>query len=240
MLETVNGIERFTRRPGAGGEGGGAFYILRCRRCPNKFEHKARKYSGPPPNLEDEVLPEAKKAGWDVLHGARRATCPDCREMAARLKAKREEKIMVTKPAPVVPAALLAPSTPAAPRAEPPRTMDFEDRRVILMKLNEVYDSPSTGYGRGWSDKRVAEVLGAPRAWVAELREQNFGPARDNDDVREFLTEARNALAAAKDLTEQTTKCEAEHVVLRRMIDDLKGRLNRLERQSADLQKAVG
>lgn len=252
MPETVKGIERYTRRPGPGGEGGGSYYRIRCRYCTATFEHKARKYSGPPPDLEDEVLPEAKKAGWDVLHGARRAVCPGCLERSALTKAKKEAKIMVTKPA--VPAARVpavnsfaalgavlidAAGKRPSPTAEAPRSMGFDEKRIVIAKLQDVYVDHKTGYDRGWSDKRVAEDLGVPRAWVAEVREANFGPARDNDEVREVLAEARTVLAASKDLTEQALKVEEQYVVFDRARSEVMAQISRLERRLSDVEKAV-
>lgn len=72
--------------------------------------------------------------------------------------------------------------------AEPPRTMSFIDRRVILTKIEEVYIDEKIGYASGWSDRKVATDLNVPQAWVAELREQNFGPAI-NEDFAEIARE---------------------------------------------------
>ncbi|MFD2030927.1 hypothetical protein ACFSKM_12735 [Ancylobacter dichloromethanicus] len=75
MMEPVKGIERYTRRPGPGGETGGSYYRIRCRHCSSVFERKARKYSGPPPDLEGEVLPEAKKRPVGTCCTARGGRC---------------------------------------------------------------------------------------------------------------------------------------------------------------------
>lgn len=62
--------------------------------------------------------------------------------------------------------------------AEAPRVMGKEDRRIIFGKLDEVYVDEKTGYDKGWSDERVAKDLGVPRAWVSDVRDEFYGPAK--------------------------------------------------------------
>ena len=137
--------------------------------------------------------------GWDVGRKSTDDRCPAC---AAVIRAERranaetkQEKTMATNKAPV---------------AEPPRQMGFQDKPIILAKLVEVYVDPDVGYDRGWSDKRVAEDLGVPRAWVAELREQNFGPAGDNEEIRAFLARVEAHVAKVADVEKRCGALSAE------------------------------
>lgn len=91
---------------------------------------------------------------------------------------------------------------------------------IILSKLVEVYGDEKTGYGDGWTDKRIAEHLGVPRAWVAKLREENFGP-EGNEEIRTtvaeaeaLLTEIRKIGAAAEPIVAQIKALltKAEHI----------------------------
>lgn len=246
-MEPVKGIERYTRRPGPGGETGGSYYRIRCRHCSSVFERKARKYSGPPPDLEGEVLPEAKKAGWDVLHGARRAMCPGCRGVLAQAKAKKEAKIMVTKPTPTpkprTEPGEVVPLKPAvAGKAEAPPSMDIDAAFLIRDKLGEVYLDAQRGYGEGWTDKKVAESLTVPRDWVRQVRCKVYGAssAGGAEDFAPVLNEARAVLAAAKDLTEQGLKVQQEVAVFERARGEVLAQVGRLERRLADIEKAVG
>lgn len=84
------------------------------------------------------------------------------------------------------------------PTAEPPREMSRDERRLIFAKLDEVYLDERRGYDNGWSDKRVADDLGVPRAWVAKIRDENFGSENSNDETRQLLEEARSVVAAAR------------------------------------------
>lgn len=80
------------------------------------------------------------------------------------------------------------------------KVMTREDRRIIFEKLNDVYIDGKIGYGRGWTDEKVANDLGVPRAWVKLLREENFGDEVGNEDIREQAAEAQAALAEIRKL----------------------------------------
>lgn len=84
-------------------------------------------------------------------------------------------------------------------KADPPRQMSRDDRRVIFAKLNDVYIDESKGYDGGWSDQRVAKDLGVPLAWVKEIRQENFGLESSNEDARAVVKEAKDLLAEIND-----------------------------------------
>lgn len=115
--------------------------------------------------------------GWVIGAGPRADRCPLCAKSIVHPK-KTELTVVENVPKPHV--------LRDHPIAEPPREMQRDHRRLIFLKLEEVYLDEYQGYDRGWSDKRVADDMGVPRAWVEKIREENFGPARDNEDVREF------------------------------------------------------
>ena len=242
MIEQ-DGIETITRRPTGAGDAGGTFRRLSCRCCPAVFEMKARRFIGRAPDLEEEVLPEAKKAGWDVLHGARKAVCPRCLEKQAQAKAKKEAKIMVAKmPAPQMPAAPAARATPPLSAAEAPAPLDIDAALLIRDKIGEVYLDAQRGYAEGWTDKKVADALTVPRDWVRQVRCKVYGAnsAGGAEDFGPVLAEARAALAAAKDLTAQGLKVQQEMAVFERARTDVLAQIGRLERRLGDIEKAVG
>ena len=72
----------------------------------------------------------------------------------------------------------------AAKRAEPPPQMQREDRRIVADKIADVYEDE--GYIAPWTDELVAQDLGVPRAWVAEVRDFMFGPANENPKLAEY------------------------------------------------------
>jgi chromosome segregation ATPase len=56
------------------------------------------------------------------------------------------------------------------------RPMDRTDRRLVFSRLNELYVDEKTGYSADWTDAKVAQDLGVPVDWIAEVREADFGP----------------------------------------------------------------
>jgi hypothetical protein len=65
------------------------------------------------------------------------------------------------------------------------KPMSRIERRIIISKLNDVYVDEKIGYRGDWSDGKVATDLGVPVQWVAEIRDENFGP----EDINEADTE---------------------------------------------------
>lgn len=158
------------------------------------------------------VAKKFEQAGWVVGAGPAADRCPAC---VARIRGPKPALKIVPKPEATMPEAVAA----------PPPQMTREDRRVIFEKLNEVYVDERTGYDRGWSDKRVAEDLGTRRAWVQQVRDEMFGPARDNDDIREFAA-AQAALAS-------------DVASLTKDFADIVSRVKSVEARSAELAKTA-
>ncbi|MET3996048.1 hypothetical protein ABID65_007720 [Bradyrhizobium sp. S3.9.2] len=101
------------------------------------------------------------------------------------------------------------------------RMLGREDRRIIFEKLNEVYVNDKVGYGAGWTDEKVANDLGVPRAWVKLIRDENFGDEVANEEIRQKLAEASKLLDEVKKTTAQAEAIvtdlkrlnhEAEHI----------------------------
>ena len=110
-------------------------------------------------------------------------------------------------------------------RAEPPREMSKDDRRIIFAKIDEVYVGEEKGYDAGWSDDRVAKDLGVPRAWVTSLREDFFGPAANMGALEEIIRQIDEKM---KEL--QQVAAQAER--LRERIDALREAVAGIERVS--------
>lgn len=167
-----------------------------------------------------------QQRNWTVGRTPRHDRCPGC---TARVPAPSPE---AEKVVPMVSSTLTV--VPAVPRA-----MEVDDRRIIFAQLNDVYLDGTQGYSAGWSDKRVAEHLNVPRAWVATIREENFGPARDNEDVRELdasILDMQKRIAEF-DATLQTAN---EHMtVLSKLGHTLKSELGALSLKAEKIRKAV-
>jgi hypothetical protein len=65
------------------------------------------------------------------------------------------------------------------PKAEEPRKATPADNRRIMEKLDERYSVEHQSYFAGYDDRRLAEMLNLPRAWVAKVREEFYGPERN-------------------------------------------------------------
>jgi hypothetical protein len=139
----------------------------------------------------------------------------------------------------------IKPAQPAAPvnvevkmaeqaEIEAPREMSRADRRIIIAKIEEVYLDEQTGYSDGWSDQRVANDLGVPRAWVARLREENFGPEASNAATRKLLAEAREFVSRANDRAAQLNTLASDCMKAR---DAIRLEAERIERQIAAVEK---
>lgn len=160
--------------------------------------------------------------GWEVGKKDGSDTCPSC--VSRRAEDRRRQLHLVEKETEVE-------KLKTAIVADAPREMTREDRRIILSKLDEVYISEAVGYDRAWTDKKVAEDLGIPKAWVAKLREENFGPAT-NEDIEEFLQEARSASSDARELNGKIA--DIEKAMARLMI-----RTQKVEKIADGIEKAV-
>jgi hypothetical protein len=65
--------------------------------------------------------------------------------------------------------------------AAPPRLPTRDEKRIIFQKIDEFYVGETVGYEKNWSDEKVAKDLNVPVAWVATIREENFGPNMDEE-----------------------------------------------------------
>lgn len=136
--------------------------------------------------------------GWRVGATPGKHRCPAC--IKAETPAKLGDVIRQLL------AKLKEPTVPIPDLTPAPREMSREDRRLIFEKLNEVYGDEKTGYIAPWTDKQVAEDMGVPRAWVASLREEMFGPEGSNPAIEALIAEAKAHLAAAQEMRARVTE----------------------------------
>jgi hypothetical protein len=104
--------------------------------------------------------------GWGLGHAA---WCEQCDP-----KSERNKKLMTTlKPA-------------AKPVAPSPAALALN--RDIRNALDLAYDDDKQRYNAGYSDEKVAQIVGGgcPPAAVAALREKAYGPVGEPDEVSEI------------------------------------------------------
>lgn len=121
---------------------------------------------------EGQARNKITKQGWAEVKGKLR--CPKC-------EAKR--KVAPEKPREVEP---MKPQNVTLLRQPTPK-----QKREIIAILEEVYDDDLKRYRGHETDKNVAETLegGVMPGWVAEIREDMFGPAGHNDEVESLMAE---------------------------------------------------
>lgn len=119
----------------------------------------------------------------------------------------------------------------AAVKTEQPREMSRDDRRIIFAKIDEVY--VGNGYSAPWTDAGIAKDLGVPRAWVAQVREEMFGPEGSNAEFDAFLAKAAPVITDLKNLhrSVQTQLEEARAIA---------ARVEELERMGRKIEKVIG
>lgn len=129
-----------------------------------------------------------ENAGWFVGHRSIDDRCPEHKAAAGAIaeQLKNKDIMPATKPAPVL-----------QEHADAPPVMSREDKRLIFSQLHEVYLDENRGYADDWTDKKVAEHLGVPRAWVEKVRADDFGPVKSNDEIERHLKAVKDAIADA-------------------------------------------
>jgi len=161
--------------------------VIRCGKC-DATDHVNQAHGRRP------LPPEAaanmfRHRGWFVGKTDRKDRCPACNGTA---KKPTTEEISMGLHNENTVVELKAPK-PGASEA-PPREMTREDRRIVFVKLEEVYVDEATGYTAGWNDTAVARDLNCPRAWVEVIREENFGPQKAEQSAE--VIELRERIAA--------------------------------------------
>lgn len=211
--------------------------VIRCGACPTTEMAVSRGADSLPNEM---VQAKFSRMGWHIGRRPVDDRCPACleKERLAKRKTSMDKTNLKAVPATPKPAtvtalgeglARVAMGTP--PAAEKPREMSREDGRIIFDKLSTLYDD--NGYIAGWSDKRVAEDLGIPRAWVENVRAQFYGDSAGNDQAETFL-KACDALRA------DVATFSTERAEFLKRVDKLAEALANLLREATAIKKAMG
>lgn len=160
-----------------------------------------------------------ERVGWNVGKRAQEDRCPKCMAALGAGQPKEKQKMgpFTTNPTP-----------PAAK----PREMSREDGRLIFAKIEEVYRDEKHGYQSGWTDHKVAEDLGVPRAWVEGVRKQFFGPEGGNPEINQIIADAKAFIEQARGLVNRAGGLAAE-------VSKFSGAVENIQRRIDDIEKAV-
>lgn len=144
-------------------------------------------------NNPEQSLSKLRRQGWAQVKN--RLYCPEC-EATRKLREQPKEKDT------------MAVKTENVTQLRQPT---IEQRRQIVEMLVITYDGAAQRYKGTDTDKTISDALGngVMPGWVAEIREQNFGPAGGNEE----LDAIRAELAAIE------KKQAAEIAALKKRID---------------------
>lgn len=169
-----------------------------------------------------QAVPKVQRLGWSYIN--KKLRCGQC-------EAKRKVKKMAkSKSAPAV-----------AVVDEPLRRPTMAQKREIMGLLQDVYDVEAGRYKGSDTDAAVADVLGVMPGWVAEIREEFYGPDGGNADIEGLAARLDSFLsAAAVEVEIALTSCKAEVEVA---ISNCRGRIAEAEAMRDELRRireAVG
>lgn len=176
--------------------------------------------------------------GWEVgtNDNGKHDFCPACVEKAKAERRARKIKPINGHALEVVPQEpkAMQPQTAVPPSISEtsPTEMTRSDRRLIFLQLEECYASESEGYKTPWTDAAVAKHLNLPLAWVMLVREENFGPAADNSEIRDMLHRVKVAAGEAEAVL-------ADAKTIRNEGAALVERINALAKQASDVGKSL-
>jgi hypothetical protein len=159
---------------------------------------------------EQSVLQKAIGMRWALVKG--KLHCPAC-EAKRKAAAQKEPEPMT--------------------QTEPPREPNRVQKREIMDMLGSVYDTKAERYIGGETDDTIAKELNVMPGWVAEIREEFFGPAGGNEDIDALASDLATFLAEAK-----PKLAEAEEAVKRVKAEI--GRAEDMAEKLARIKAAVG
>jgi hypothetical protein len=209
-----------------------------CSKCQASHEVLTNSIQGHSNNDEQDHALAVRKfeaIGWYFVK-PKRALCPDCAKLANTAPKPKQQEFTTMKKQDVKPEEKVA--------APSPRSMQRSDRQIIIAKLMDVYVGEKAGYAPGWTDEKVSVDLGVPRAWVEQLRAENFGDLATNPEIEAAVEEGKAVLGRIRqefnDLKLKTSLAMTE--VMRPFQDRqlaLADEIARVERKLADIAKAV-
>lgn len=207
------------------GDGGARVLAMRitCAECGAVayFAHQTGRTRKPPVAARQNF--QAK--GWVVGSGPRKDFCP----VHAAPSSRKGRADMPAKEA--------ACGKPAG-KAEAPREITREERGIIFAKIGDVYGSDR--YVTPWTDQKVADDLGVPRAWVSDVREQFYGPEGSNPLFDQYLASQAHIERVRGEIAEERKRVLEAAAALRGRCDDLDGKIRDHALLAKRIEREIG
>ncbi len=154
-----------------------------CDACGSQHEFTCDYSNGPQPKpMTGQAMRRLTAHGWTGTDKSLR--CPSCTQ------AKRQQREQIKQEE--LPVKAEAPPATVAPIRQPSR----EQKRQIIELLNEVYDVKAERYKGDETDVTVANTIGPEVmfGWVAQLREEMFGPDGGNEEIESLLADMKRMM----------------------------------------------
>lgn len=153
---------------------------------------------------EGRVHVKLQGMGWSIIK--RRLRCGDCTE-------KRKGKAEVVE---------------MTANTHDIRRPTREQKRQIIELLGDVYDTAAERYKGGETDVTVASAIGSGCmfGWVAEIREELFGPEGVNEEAQAVIAELRDWQDNAASMLTKTQEAIAELEKAREKVTTFQKRLD--------------
>ncbi len=167
---------------------------IECSSCDATQVVTLSNAQGPQNSMEQDLAEKLfKNRGWRVGRKRGRDICPTCQShntpkeehMPSEPVKLGPTNVIDLAPNITIPAQALRTGVTGEPLPQPSR----EEKRIIWSKLEETFLDEKSGYSAGWSDQRIAQDLGVPRAWVAKIRDENFGADNTNEEMLKLAAE---------------------------------------------------
>lgn len=173
--------------------------VMLCSVCGAGLPMWNSKGSGAMP--PDTMRKRAEHRGWSVDFKKGRHVCDAC-------IVKEEKKKMA--------------------EANAPREMTRDDRRRVFRAIDEEYDDKNGRYVGNTTDQILADKLHVPRAWVAEVREEAFGPEGGNEEMHRVASTLGTLVSKAESIEKKAMEVAAEAESYREEIKAMRKRLDAL------------
>lgn len=186
---------------------------IECCDCGSAAYSTSR--AGLSPKVHEQYF---RNRGWTVGNGPRRDKCPSCMN-------KGKPKLSVVKM--------------EKPKPEKPREMTRDERLIIMDKIRDVHDGDR--YGSGWSDKKVAEDLGVPTAWVSDIRENVLMFQGAHDEVFDaFMEMAAPVIADMKNMANSIRVQLETTKAIETKLSGAMAKIDELEKMMQKVNKTIG
>jgi len=182
---------------------------------------------------EGQVIRKMESAGWANVKNKLR--CPTCE--AERREQNNSDTTTQKEEQPMKHQPIVALQTVKDELRKPTP----KQKREIIGLLEDVYDDVLLRYRGKETDKAVAETIGdVMPGWVAEIRDDMFGPDGSNDEMEALMSEMRVWRDALKTETDTANKRLAAAESAIRAMNAAIAKVAEFEKRQAAIIKAVG